>query len=82
MARLIEWTEVALDDVHEAATFIARDSPRFAAALVSAAISAVARLSLFPESGRIVAEVDLSDIREIAVQRGNCIILKLECDCR
>lgn len=69
MARLIEWTEVALDDLDEAAAFIARDSPRFAAALVSAALSATERLSLFPGSGRIAAEVDQMDIREIVVQR-------------
>ncbi|HEY3414019.1 MAG TPA: type II toxin-antitoxin system RelE/ParE family toxin [Armatimonadota bacterium] len=69
MARRIEWTDVALGDVDEAAAFIARDSPRFAAALVSAVFFAVERLSLFPGSGRIVPEVELNDIREIVVQR-------------
>jgi plasmid stabilization system protein ParE len=69
MARLIEWTEVALDDVNVAASFIARDSPRFAAALVSAALSATEQVRLFPESGRIVPEVELADIREVVVQR-------------
>lgn len=69
MAGLIEWTEVVLEDVEEAAAFIARDSPQFAAALVSAALVATERQRLFPDSGRKVAEVDQADIREVVVQR-------------
>ena len=68
MARKIIWTEVAWTDVENAADFIFRDSPYYAAALVREAKEASRALRRFVMRGRIVPEVGDKSIREIMVQ--------------
>ena len=68
MARTLKWTEVATKDLEEAAEFIARDSPFYAAALVREARAAARSLRSFAERGRIVTEARSSEIREIFVK--------------
>ena len=68
MARAIRWTEVATDDLHEAARFIARDSPYYAAAFVGDVRKTARSLHHSPERGRIVPESNRSDIRELLIK--------------
>ena len=68
MARTLKWTEAATWDLSEAAEFIARDSPFYAAALVREARAAARSLKRFSERGRIVPEARSPDVREIYVK--------------
>lgn len=61
----INWTPQALDDVEAIANFIAHDSPHYAQLFATKVFDAVERLNLFPESGRVVPEIDQMNIREI-----------------
>jgi toxin ParE1/3/4 len=56
MARKIEWTGPAWDDLAEIADYIARDSAFYAAAFVEEVRDAAAALSEFAERGQIVPE--------------------------
>ncbi|WP_156915797.1 type II toxin-antitoxin system RelE/ParE family toxin [Desulfatirhabdium butyrativorans] len=47
MARTVEWTEAAADDLDEAASFINRDSPYYAAAFVREVKQAAKSLQFF-----------------------------------
>ena len=67
MARRIVWTEAALDDIDESASYIARDSPRYAKAFVRRIKEAGRSLNRFPERGRMVPEFEEPDIRELIV---------------
>jgi len=67
MARRVEWTETALEDVDQVAAYIARDSARYAAALVHEALSTASGLGVMPERGRIVPELDRPDVRQLLI---------------
>lgn len=54
MARTVRWTAAAVEDLLEAAEFIARDSPFYAAALVREARAAALSLKRFADRGRVV----------------------------
>ena len=64
----VTWTEQALADVDAVGSYIARDSPRYAALVVARILRAAERLAQFPRSGRIVPEYGREDVREIIVQ--------------
>lgn len=68
MKAAILWSERARRDVLEIGDFIARDKPQAAAVWVGEILDAVERTALFPTSGRIVPEIDRSDIREIILE--------------
>ena len=68
MARQVRWGEPALEDLHQAAVYIARDSLHYAQALVDKAAAAARSLLLFPESGRHVPEIHDPSVRELFVQ--------------
>jgi toxin ParE1/3/4 len=68
MDRTIRWTESAVEDLNEVAKFIARDSPYYAASFVRDVRESAHSLNVFPERGRIVPEIDTSDIREIFIK--------------
>lgn len=68
MARALKWTEAATRDLEEAAEFIARDSPFYAAALVREARAAARSLKAFAERGRVVPEARSLEVREIFVK--------------
>jgi toxin ParE1/3/4 len=61
----IRWTPQASDDLEAIAEFISLDSPHYASIFVLDVFEAVDRLELFPESGRIVPELNERSIREI-----------------
>ena len=69
MARTVIWTEAGLQDLDDIAEFIARDSKLYARAFVKEARQAGRSLKRFPERGRVVPEVDDSEIRELFVRR-------------
>jgi toxin ParE1/3/4 len=61
----IRWSAEAVADLTEIHEYIARNSPRYATAVVERLIGAVGQLSDFPESGRIVPELDIPAVREV-----------------
>ncbi|MFN8633292.1 MAG: type II toxin-antitoxin system RelE/ParE family toxin [Chloroflexota bacterium] len=66
MARLV-WTRRALEHLREVRAYVARDSPRAAAALTTRIARATRRLEQFPLSGRVVPEEQDSTFRELLV---------------
>jgi plasmid stabilization system protein ParE len=54
--------------LESAASYIARDSPRYAAALVDEARSAARSLRSFPGRGRVVPELADEAVREVFVK--------------
>ncbi|MDQ2732506.1 MAG: type II toxin-antitoxin system RelE/ParE family toxin [Armatimonadota bacterium] len=67
MAEVV-WTEAAAEDLDAAAKYIARDSPRFAAAIIQQAFLASDSLAVFAARGRMVPELSQPEIRELSVQ--------------
>lgn len=67
MTRL-EWTEPAVSDLENIQEFIARDSAKYADAIIERLIRSVDRLESFPESGRRVAEAADPRVRELLVE--------------
>jgi toxin ParE1/3/4 len=61
----VNWTEQALADIQSIAEFIAKDSEKYASIQVSRFFAKGKLISSFPEAGRIVPELNQSDIREI-----------------
>ena len=77
MARTIIWTEAALQDLAEAAEFIAQDSKFYAKSFVKEARQAARSLKRFAERGRVVPELGAPEIRELFVGRYR-LIYKIE----
>ena len=67
MAWRVRWTTSAWDNVERQAAYIARDSPRYAAALLREARLAARSLRQFPNRGRIVPEEGNPAVRELFV---------------
>lgn len=67
MARII-WSPNASDDLESICEYIAIDSEYYARLFAKRVIKAIERLIVFPESGRIVPEYNLRNIREIIYQ--------------
>ncbi len=61
----IIWSPLAVDRVSEIAEYIALDKPPAAEKWVDAIFNSVKRLEQFPESGRIIPEIQLGNFREI-----------------
>lgn len=61
----VVWSPQSLHDVESIRTFIAQDSTTYAELVVRRIVAAVERLQVFPESGRIVPERDVPEIREV-----------------
>lgn len=75
MAGKIAWSEAAWNDLAAAADYIARDSPRYAAAFVREVREAARSLRHFAERGRIVPEISDPSIRELLVRNFRLIYL-------
>ncbi len=56
---------VAVEQVRDIASYIALDKPSAAEQWAEEIFNSVARLSEFPDSGRVVPEINRSEIREI-----------------
>ena len=61
----IRWTEQAVRNLEDIKSFIGRDSPAYADAVVSRLYHAVSQLETFPDSGRVVPERGDPNIREL-----------------
>ena len=73
----IFWSPLAVDRISEIAEYIAQDSPYSAEGWTNAVFEKVAKLRAFPESGRLVPEINNKKIRELIF--GNYrIIYRLE----
>ena len=68
MDRRVVWTEAAWSDLEAAADYIAKDSPRYAAAFVREVRDAARTLGRFSERGRTVPEFDQPQFRELLVR--------------
>ena len=68
MARKVEWTDPAWDDLAAIAEYIARDSEYYAAAFVQEIREAAASLAEFAERGQMVPEFGDPSIRELLVK--------------
>jgi len=60
----VTWSPTALDDVDAIAEYINRDSPAYTWAVVNKILDTARKLEVFPNAGRIVPELDDSEIRE------------------
>ena len=61
----VRWTPQAAEDLDAIADFIASDSPHYASLFALDVLTAVDRLSEYPQSGRIVPELGDPEVREI-----------------
>ena len=61
----VRWTIQAADDLEAITDLIAADSPHYASLFAMDVLAAVERLDDFPNSGKIVTELDDPGIREI-----------------
>lgn len=61
----VRWTLQSFQDLDAIAEFIARDSPQYARLFVVDIFQIVDCIAQFPESGRIVPELDDPIVREI-----------------
>ena len=68
MARKVDWTDPAWDDLAGIAEYIARDSEHYAAAFVQEMKEAAASLAEFAERGQVVPEFGDPSIRELLVK--------------
>jgi toxin ParE1/3/4 len=66
MAQII-WTEPALDDLNDIAEYIALSNLQAAKRLVQSVFDKVSRLEQYPESGRVPAELQGLNYREVVV---------------
>lgn len=64
MAYRIVWSPTAIDDVDSIALYISRDSTSYAAAVVKKILDIARSLEAFPFAGRVVPELDDTNIRE------------------
>lgn len=75
----IVWSAEAVDDISGIHAYIAQTSPRYADVVAGRLYDAVTRLKRFPESGRIVPEVDHPSVREV-IQGAYRIVYELRDD--
>lgn len=54
-----------MEDVEAIKAYVARDSERYAVLLAERLVAAIERVGLFPESGRVVPEVNDATLREV-----------------
>lgn len=64
MAYKIVWSPQAIDDADSIALYISRDSTSYAAAVVRRILNTARSIEAFPFAGRVVPELDDTNIRE------------------
>lgn len=73
----VTWSPQVRDDLHDIAAFIAKDSPRYAGAVISRILAAGRELEIVPWRGRVVPELGLDNHRGIFVHEYR-IIYRIE----
>ena len=61
----VVWTDPALERVDEIAVYIAQDDPDAAVRWTVELFEVVGRLADFPDSGRMVPELEFREVREL-----------------
>ena len=74
----VVWTLLAVERATEAAAYIARDKPAAARTWLEGVFEAVDRLEAFPQSGRMVPEIDSPEYREIVYRKSHRIVYHVE----
>ena len=74
----IKWSPLAVERLTSIINFISEDKPIAASNLSTRIFSAVERLIDFPQSGRIVPELESSKYREILVKNYRIIFTIIE----
>jgi toxin ParE1/3/4 len=64
----LEWTEPSLLDLERIRDYISKDSEYYAARFIGRIIEAVESLPELPQMGRVVAEAEDENIRELLFQ--------------
>jgi toxin ParE1/3/4 len=77
----VHWSEPALNDLRGIVSFVAKDSPAYAARLASRIREAPRQLAAFPRLGQIVPELNQPSIRELWVRPYRIIYLIRDPDC-
>ncbi len=75
----ITWTENALNDINNIASYISKDSEFYAKQFVKKLIHATLKLESFPEIGKTIRELPQSDYREILYKKYR-IIYRVDAD--
>lgn len=65
MAKSVVWTKTATNDLERAVEYIHQDSPGYALSFLYDAMERAKTLTLFPNRGRIVPEINNLFVREI-----------------
>lgn len=65
MAYQVVWSSQAIGDIEAIASYISRDSPSYAAAMVRKLLEEIRQLSHSPFTGDIVFEFDEPNLREV-----------------
>ena len=73
----IRWSPLAVEQVRDIASYIALDKPLAAVQWAEKIFDSAERLKDFPDSGRIVPEINTNEIREI-VQGNYRVIYKVK----
>jgi addiction module RelE/StbE family toxin len=63
----VTWSPQVRDDLHGIATYIAKDSPRYASAVIEKILAAGRSLQILPWRGRIVPEIGNQKCRELFI---------------
>ncbi len=79
MDRQVNWTLAALADLEAVAEYIERDSPHYAASLITEILGAGRSLSFLSQRGRQVPELADSHLRELIVPPYR-LIYRIEAD--
>ena len=77
MATRVIWSDAAVSDIDSIADFIAKDSERYAASVVSQILEAGPLLQRFPRIGRVVPEPKNENIREVQAAKNYRIIYEI-----
>jgi toxin ParE1/3/4 len=64
MAHQLAWSPEAIEDIEAIASYIERDSSRYAQVVASKIVATAESIPNHPEIGRIVPEIGVRDIRE------------------
>jgi plasmid stabilization system protein ParE len=74
----IVWSPLAIDRAYDAAAYIAGDKPDAALQWLDGLFAVTDRLERFPESGRVVPEINRPEFREIVYRHAYRVIYRIE----
>ena len=75
----LKWTELAVNDLEKIRDSITKGSEFYAIRLIERVFQVIEKLNYFPESGRVVPEINDKNIRELILMNYR-IIYKIDKD--